>query len=224
MMRRHRLARAAALSTMLLMGGGAHAQVDPLLQQFSRDELSESGPSQGYVAPHGRFRFRAPSALELDESSDPDTLIFRGNANGNPVVMIFKRVGVTAGAQSSQLRLTTRDRFRDKLPNFTVIRQGTAKIAGRPCATMLGRYDYQGNKGYPQIVENAFIVDGAEGFIIHTEVAEPGYPYIARDIADVYKTFKTIPHPSQALVKPPPPFSADQATPGGAKPKEKTSH
>lgn len=178
---------------------------DPLLDQFVQSELNEgNGASQGFLSPTGRFRVKIPGGFEQQEGTDPDTLIFNGQSSGYAVKLIFKRLSVTPGASSSQLMLTTRDRFLSKLANFTILKQGSAKIAGRQCATLIGRYDYQGNKGYPQIIENAYVVDGGDGFIIHFEVQEPGYTYAARDALDVYKSFKMIAPPQAEPVAPPP--------------------
>jgi hypothetical protein len=181
----------------------AHAQ-NPVLDQILRNEVMDDQGSSGFLSPTGRFRFRVPSSFELEEHKDPDTLIFNGQVSGYPAKLIIRRISVTPGASSTQLLLTTRDRFLQRLPHFTVLKQGTAKIAGRLCATLIARYDYQGNKGYPQIIENGYVVDGGDGFIIHIEVQEAAYQYAAREIADIYKTFRTIPPPAAAPVAPPP--------------------
>jgi hypothetical protein len=212
-MHAHRLFLAAVLGT-LLCAGDAGAQ-NPILDQFIHNELGESNGQGGFLSPTGRFRFRVPSGFEQEENNNPDTLMFIGQVSGYPAKLIIRRIDVTPGASSSQLMLTTRDRFLQKLPNFTVLKQGSAKIAGRACATMIGRYDYQGNKGYPQIIENGYVVDGGDGFIIHVEVQEAAYNYAAREIADIYKTFRTIAPPTAAPVAPPP------ADSGAKKPSKK---
>ncbi len=174
----------------------AHAETDPLLQQFIG-----GGADHDFVAPSGRFRVRVPSGFELQEDKDPNAVTFVGQIQGVDTVLVFRRIDVTPGASSSQLMLTTRDRFLAKLPHFTVLRQGTVKVAGRNCAKLIGRYDYQGNKGYPQIVENAYVVDGGDGFIIHMEIPEGLYRSFERDLRDVYKSFKPVPSAKTALPK-----------------------
>lgn len=211
-----RISLAIALAAALCATPTLAQDNNPLLDQFLRNELGEdNGPSQGFLSPTGRFRFRVPGGFEQQENTDPDTLVFNGQSSGYPTKLIIRRIGVTPGASSSQLMLTTRDRFTQKLPNFTVLKQGQTKIAGRACATLTGRYDYQGNKGYPQIIENGFVIDGGDGFIIHLEVEEAGYNYAIRELAGVYKTFKTIPPPAAAPVAPPssPPGDAPKDAP-----------
>jgi hypothetical protein len=210
---------AAFVSTLALSAAASAQQDDPLLNQFLRNELGEdSGPSSGFLSPTGRFRFRVPGGFELQEGDDPDTLAFNGQSSGYATKLVIRRISVTPGASSSQLMLTTRDRFQQRLPNFTVLKQGTTKIAGRQCARLIGRYDYQGNKGYPQIIENGFVVDGGDGFIIHMEVEEAGYTYAARELAGVYKSFRTIPPPAAAPVAPPAPAGADATKKPSKKP------
>ncbi len=184
---------------------------DPLLNQFIQSELDEgNGSSSGFLAPTGRFRFRVPGGFELQEGNDPDTLIWLGTVSGYNAKLVIKRISVTPGASSSQLMLTTRDRFLNKLPNFAVLKNTTFKIAHRPCAVMIARFDYQGNKGYPMIIENGYVVDGGDGYIIHMETADAGYQYAARELADVYKSFRMIPPPSAAPVAIPPSAPAPQ--------------
>jgi hypothetical protein len=190
-----RAMRAAVLIAAVLFALDARAE-DPLLQQFLAQEMLE-GPSHGFLAPNGRYRVRVPSGFVLQEGDDPDTQIFLGQVSGVDTTIIFRRIPVTPGASSSQLLLTTRDRFLQKLPHFTVLRQNQVKIAGRKCAKLIGRYDYQGNKGYPQIVENAYVVDEADGFIIHFEIPEGLYRGFERELNDLYKSFKTVAVPPQ---------------------------
>jgi hypothetical protein len=179
------------LATMVA-SAEARAADDPLLQQFMQSESLQS-PNHGFLAPTGRFRVRLPSNFTLQESSEDDNLIFTGEIGGVDAALIVRRIDVTPGASSSQLMLTTRDRFLTKLPHFAVMRQGSVKIAGRPCAQLIGRYDYQGNKGYPQIIENAYVVDGSDGYIIHMEIPEGLYKAMAKELIDVYKSFKLVP-------------------------------
>ncbi len=210
--------RACSFILVLMLGFARNAAAqqqgqDPLLQQFMNSELDEgNGPSGGFLSPTGRFRLRVPGGFILQEGNDPDTLIWLGNVSGYDAKLVIKRINVTPGAASSQLMLTTRDRFLNKLPNFTVIKQTSAKIAGRACAVLIARFDYNGNKGYPMIIENGYVVDGGDGFIIHMETVENGYQYAGRELADVYKTFKMIPPPAAAPVAPPPPTAPTTTT------------
>jgi hypothetical protein len=183
--------------TLLLCLVAAEARAEnPLLQQFIGEELS--APEKGFLAPSGRFRVRIPQGFELKDGSDLDTVILVGQIQGVDAALIVRRVDVVPGASSSQLLLTTRDRYLAKLPHYTVLRQGEVKVAGRRCAKLIGRYDYQGNKGYPQIVENAFVIDGADGFVIHMEIPEALYKSMAYELAEIYKSFKPIAAPKSA--------------------------
>jgi len=176
---------------MLLCFLASEARADnPLLQQFMGNELAT--PEKGFLAPSGRFRVRIPQGFELSDESDLDTTILVGDISGQPAALIIRRIDVVPGASSSQLLLTTRDRYLAKLPHFTMLRQNAVKVAGRKCARLIGRYDYQGNKGYPQIVENAFVVDGADGFVIHMEIQEGLYKAMANELLEIYKSFRPI--------------------------------
>lgn len=176
-----------------------------LLKQFILNESGTSHREEGFLSPSGRFRVRIPK-LEQADNNDPDTITFNGETTGGtPFLLIFRRVAVTPGASPAQLMLVTRDRFIEKLPGFTVLRTSQVKIAGRTCSWMMGRYQFQGNRGYPQIVENAYVVDGADGFIIHSEIAEQQYNDIVPMLNDIYKSFKTITPQVERPVAPPPP-------------------
>jgi hypothetical protein len=88
--------------------------------------------------------------------------------------------------------LNTRDGPLAKLPHFEVLRTKKVTAAGRPCINLIGRYDYEGNKGYPQIIDQTYIIDGADGFILHFEVGEPGYDALTHSIAMLQKEFAPI--------------------------------
>ena len=143
-----------------------------------------------------RFRVLLPDNFMLQEGTDGDTQMFKGDVGqGIFAIIVFRRLSVTPGASSAQLMLTTRDRFLDKLPSFNaMLKTATVKIAQRNCAWMIARYDFQGNRAYAQIIENAYVVDGSDGFIIISS----GGPrdrlerLAARDGRSVYKTFRIL--------------------------------
>jgi len=146
-----------------------------------------------YEAPNGRYHVQVPGGLlmQVDEDNpDPNMVVFAGDIRpGLRAQMVVKKVEVTAGAASSQLMLTTRDNHLAKLPNFTVEQVRKIRIANRTCTLLRARYDYQGNKQYPMALEQAYIIDGTEGFIVGMEVPYEVYGDMADRLQQVYKSF-----------------------------------
>ena len=176
-----------------------------LLKRFILEENGQNRREEGFLSPSGRFRVKIPNNFQQQDDKDPDTLSWMGDlGNGVPMQLIIRRVTVTPGSSPGSLLLTTRDRFQSMLPGFAVLKQQSVKIAGRSCAWMLAHYDYQGHRGFPQVIENAYIVDGGDGFIIHSEVAETDYQAAAPVLGEVYKSFRTIaPAPDKPEAPPP---------------------
>ena len=161
------------------------------LNQFFKGEDWETTSS--YKAPSGRYRVRIPSGMTPQtDQNDPDLVFMAGDTRGVQVSILIKRVKVTPGAAASQLMLTTRDNHLAKLPNFSVMQTRKAKIADRNCVVMTGRYDYQANKGHPQVIEQAYVIDGSDGFIIHLEVPAYAYNDVQDRIREVYESFRPL--------------------------------
>lgn len=160
------------------------------LSQFWREDWDTTS---GYKAPSGRYRVHIPTGMQAQsDPNDPDLVMLSGESRGVQMSILIKRVKVTPGAASSQLMLTTRDNHLKKLPNFEVVQTRRVKIAERQCAVLTGKYDYQANKGHPQYIEQAYIIDGGDGFIIHVEV--PGYAYneMLDRIKEIYSSFRPL--------------------------------
>jgi hypothetical protein len=202
-----RLARAewGALCTLLalLWATSARAGDNFDVQQFLEQNAGENTEHEGgYHAPNGRWRMPIPSSFAIsDDETTPDFVVFNGASRGFGVKLIVQRVKVVPGASSSQLMLSTRDGPLAKLPHFAVLQTKKVSAAGRPCVNLVGRYDYEGNKNFPQIVDQTYIVDGGDGFILHFEVNEAGYDSLVQRIADLQKHFTPITPPPPKPLK-----------------------
>lgn len=185
------------------------------LSEFYREDWDTTS---GYKPPSGRYRVAIPSGMETQtDPSNPDMVLLSGESRGVAMSILIKRVKVTPGAASSQLMLTTRDNHLKKLPNFTVLQTRKVKIADRTCMVMTGQYDYQANKAHQQVIEQAYVVDGSDGFVIHIEVPAYAYGDIQDRVREIYQSFRPLSTTSKA--PPPPP---ELVLPPGAPPPAKT--
>lgn len=173
-----------------LLCAAAEAQAQADLTKFLGEERLD-GSSQGFGPPSGRYRLHIPGGMEqTSDERDSDLIILEGESRGVSAKILIKRVDVTPGASSSQLMLTTRDKHLAQLPNFRTLKSYKVKIAGRQCAVLLGEYDFQGNKGYPQTVEQAYVIDGSDGFIIHLEVPSASYGDFSDRLLEIFRSFR----------------------------------
>lgn len=165
------------------------AQAQDLSQFF--DGFSAAKTS--YEAPKGRYHLQIPGGLlmQVDEDNpDPNMVVFAGDLKaGTRAQLVIKKVEVTPGAASSQLMLTTRDNHLNKLANFTVEQIRKTHIANRTCTVLRGRYDFQGNKAYPMALEQAYVIDGSDGFVIGMEVPYDAQGDMWERMRQVYQSF-----------------------------------
>lgn len=171
-----------------------------------------SGSKTNYEAPKGRYHMQVPGGLimQVDEDNpDPNMVIFAGEMKaGTRAQLVVKKVEVTPGAASSQLMLTTRDNHLVKLANFTVEQIRKTHIANRICTVLRGRYDFQGNKAYPMAIEQAYLIDGSEGFVIGMEVPYDAQADMWERMRQVYQSFVPV-RPRAEPVEVPPAAKTD---------------
>jgi len=173
----------------VLVGASARAHAQDLSQFFEGFNQSKTS----YEAPKGRYHLQVPGGLLLQvNEDDPDVniAIFAGEIKSNTrAQLVIKKVEVTLGAASSQLMLTTRDNYLSKLSNFTVEQIRKTRIANRTCTVLRGRYDFQGNKAYPMAIEQAYVIDGSDGFVLGMEVPYDAQSEMWERMRQVYQSF-----------------------------------
>ncbi len=167
-----------------------------------------------WVAPGRLFSVRVPAGWGVAlHDDDPYTIDFRGvQRPGNAVVQI-RRLAVPKGAHPRQLMLNAIESRLGKLPNFKVVNKRNVQIAGTKGAAVVGTYSYQGNIQYPLVVEEVYLVAGAEAFIFHFECFEPFAVELANDVNLFYASFMPRPPGLDAD-----PFAVPNADPGGINP------
>ena len=180
------------------------AQAQDLSQFF--DGFGASAKTN-YEAPNGRYHLQVPGGLLMqvnEDNPDPNIVVFSGEMRqGVQTELVVKRVDVTAGAASSQLMLTTRDNHLARLPNFTVEQVRKMRIANRTCTILRGRFDFQGNKAYPMAIEQAYVIDGTDGFVIGMEVPYEAYHDMSERMQQVYRSFVPVRPRSEPVAVPP---------------------
>ncbi len=190
-MSRRTVTACALIACAFLFVSASPAAAQDIINQILH-EGNNSDSDANYHAPSGRWLVHIPYGMSAEQSDDPNMIVFSGHAQGVSAQILIKRVDVEAGAASAQLMLETRDNHLKKLPNFTVLSTRKAKIAGRNCAILLGRYDYQGNKAYPLAVEQAYVIDGSDGFVIGLEVPLGQYNDMQPRMKQIYESFQPL--------------------------------
>jgi hypothetical protein len=67
-----------------------------------------------------------------------------------------------------------------------------------------GRYDFQGNKAYPMAIEQAYVIDGSDGFVLGMEIPYVYYNEMASRMKQLYASFAPVAPKSEAPPVPPP--------------------
>lgn len=169
-----------AIGCSILFTQSASAQI---LEGFGSQPKFSSPPS-------GKYRFILPNGFTLfEDENNPDAVNMGGKAGYANGVITIRHVPVMLGALPAQLLLNSRDKELSKLPNFTVLETRKASIALRPAMILIGRYDYVGNKAIQQVIEEAYVVVGEEGYVIRLETAFATYQNFVPALTLIYRSF-----------------------------------
>lgn len=148
-----------------------------------------------YVAPGRMFTAAVPPSWTVKEGKDPNEVQFYPTGPGDPVLYV-RRITVPAGADPIQLALRAIDERLSKMPFFKLLSKRRVTLAGKKAATITGAYAHQGNIQFPRAIEEVYLVNDKEAFILHFECFEHTAGRFAAQLNGFYESF--IPRPGDS--------------------------
>lgn len=179
--------RLATFTLLVVLSLPAAAQVAPYLDAMPEMPLRQR---HLWVAPERLFALDLPTAwgvVDFDKARGITTL--KPLDEGVDASLVIRHFAVPAGALPRQLLLNALEQRLDKLPSFRESERRDVTVAGSPAAVISGGYYYQGNAQYPRVIEELYVVRGAEAFTFHFECYAPLAARVGSVLEGIYKSF-----------------------------------
>lgn len=145
-------------------------------------------PVKPYLSRGRTFSVQVPARWQIREPKNSNETHFEPSGPGVPFISI-RRFDVPRNAHPRQLALQAVELRLSKLPSYRQLRRRDVQVGGSRAVALTASYAHQGNAQYKRIVEEIYVVAGAEAFIIHFECFQPSVSRYAKDLEIFYASF-----------------------------------
>jgi hypothetical protein len=151
-------------------------------------QLIGHGSPEAFVEPEGYYRVILPGGFACAPQKNKREVRCSG-ARGSQALVVLQVLDVPKSATVDLVALNEMQRLKKK-PHFKHLGSANETIDGSPARLEKFRYDYLGNVEYPVAVQALYLVRENKLFIVHFEAPLMSFSTYAKDLVELYGTFK----------------------------------
>ena len=176
--------RASSLPRFLL----ACALLAPAGEALAQNPLDLIGRRpKPFVEPEGFYHVVLPAGFDCAVKQTRH--LECTGARGAKALLTLQVLDVPRSATPELVALNEMQRFRKK-PHFKEISRTSTTLDGSPGMTVSFSYDHLGNVEYSAGVQALYLIREGKLFVLHFESRLDQFPRYAKDLAEVYGSFK----------------------------------